>query len=131
MGLVHTENRGWVWGAGYSSGKKVVKSQSEEAELREGRQLTQEPGGQRGATKIGDVAWKDWGIRHKIPRTKSLAASCDLGKTTVYITAYMTGRLKGREKERQTTLEREGLTKLAESRSCKRDELKLVRILLL
>lgn len=65
MGLVHTENRGWVWGAGYSSGKKVVRSQSEEAELREGRQLTQE----QGATKIGDVAWKDWGIRYKIPRT--------------------------------------------------------------
>ena len=60
-----------------------------------------------------------------------MAISYGLGKTTVYINAYMTGRLKGRERELQTTLEREGLTKLAESRSCKRDELELVRILLL
>lgn len=63
--------------------------------------------------------------------TESLAASCGLGKITVYINAYMTGRLKGRERERQTTLEREGLTKPAESRGCKRDQLELVRILLL
>lgn len=114
--MVQTQGRGWVWGAGYSSGKKAVRSQSEEAELREGRQLTQESGGQRGATKIGDAAWKDWGV----PRTQSLAASCGLGKITVYINAYMIGRLKGRERELQTTLEREGLTKPAESRGCKR-----------